>query len=108
MAEQSNTVGRTVKVSGASIEGIVSCLPHHQISNSCFETEFGKAAVKDVVKMIGVENRYWADESIPQKTCVNAGKILLESWIEPASIDALIFVHRLEFQITGLSMCFAS
>ena len=77
MADQSNTVGRSVKVSGASIEGIVSCLPHRQISNSYFETEFGKAAVKDVVKMIGVENRYWADESISTKDlCSNAGKFL--------------------------------
>ena len=79
MTDQSNKVGRSVKVSGASIQGIVSCLPHRQISNSYFETEFGKAAVNDVVKMIGVENRYWADESISTKDlCSNAGKFLLE------------------------------
>ena len=96
MTDQSNTVGRSVKVSGASIEGIVSCLPHRQISNSYFETEFGKAVVNDVVKMIGVENRYWADESISTKDlCSKAGKFLLEEldW-EPSSIDALIFVSQ--------------
>ena len=67
MAEQSTAVGRVVQVNGCALAGVVSCLPVRQVSNAYFEDQFGEAAVKDVVKMIGVESRYWTDESTSTK-----------------------------------------
>lgn len=96
MADQSSAVGRSVQVSGATIVGVVSCLPSRKVSNTYFEKEFGEDAVKDVVKMIGVESRYWTDDSTSTKDlCAKAGKHLLQhlDW-EPASVDALIFVSQ--------------
>jgi 3-oxoacyl-[acyl-carrier-protein] synthase-3 len=96
MADQSNALGRHAHVSGASIVGVVSCLPRRQISNAHFESEFGEAAVKDVVKIIGVENRYWTDGRTSTKDlCTKAGEHLLQrlAW-ESGSIDALIFVSQ--------------
>lgn len=96
MAEQSTAVGRMVQVNGCGIAGVVSCLPARQVSNAHFEDQFGEAAVKDVVKMIGVENRYWTDESTSTRDlCAKAAKHLLQQldW-EPTSVDALIFVSQ--------------
>jgi 3-oxoacyl-[acyl-carrier-protein] synthase III len=96
MSPETNATGRRVKVLNASIVGIVSCLPERLVSNAYFESEFGEAAVKDVVKMIGVESRYWTDEFTSAKDlCSRAGKHLLEqlNW-EPGSVDALIFVSQ--------------
>ena len=96
MTDQSNAVGRAVQVSGAAIAGVVSCLPGRKVDNTHFDSEFGEAAVKDVVKMIGVENRYWTDESTSTRDlCAKAGAHLLRQldW-EPASVDALIFVSQ--------------
>lgn len=96
MLVESGTLGRSVQVSGASIVGIVSCLPSHRVSNTHFYREFGEATVKDITKMIGVENRYWADESTSSKDlCAKAGLHLLQhlGW-ESSSVDALIFVSQ--------------
>ena len=96
MADQSSAVGRSVQVSGATIVGVVSCLPVRKVTNTHFVSEFGEAAVKDVVKMIGVENRYWTDEGTSTKDlCAKAGAHLLQhlDW-ESASVDALIFVSQ--------------
>ncbi len=96
VAEQSTAAGRVVHVNGCAIAGVVSCLPSRQISNSYFEDRFGIAAVKDVVKMIGVENRYWTDEiTSTRDLCAKAARHLLQQldW-EPTSIDALIFVSQ--------------
>lgn len=96
MAVQSNSVGCSVELHGANIAGIVSCLPSRKINNTDFYSEFGDAAVKDVVKMIGVQNRYWSDEKTSTKDlCVKAGVHLLEHlhW-DSASVDAVIFVSQ--------------
>lgn len=96
MAEQSFAVGRNVKTVGAAIAGVVSCIPQRQIGNAYFEPNFGEAAVKDVVKMIGVENRFWADaKTSTRDLCFAAGSRLLSrlGW-EPESVDALIFVSQ--------------
>ena len=96
MTAQSTAVGRHVKVTGAGIAGVVSCLPERQVSNAQFEVQFGESAVKDVVKMIGVENRYWTDdETSTRDLCLKASQHLLQQldWL-PATVDALIFVSQ--------------
>lgn len=96
MSVQATAVGRNVHVSGAAIVGVVSCLPQKQVSNVYFETQFGDDAVKDVVKMIGVQNRYWTDENTSTRDlCAKAGRRLLSqlNWSE-ATVDALIFVSQ--------------
>jgi 3-oxoacyl-[acyl-carrier-protein] synthase-3 len=96
MTDPSSAAGRSVQVSGAAIVGVVSCLPARKVSNTYFDNEFGADAVKDVVKMIGVESRYWTDESTSTKDlCAKAGEHLLQhlDW-EAASVDALIFVSQ--------------
>lgn len=96
MSENSTTVGRVVHVNGCAVAGVVSCLPGRRIVNAHFAQEFGETAVKDVVKMIGVESRYWTDQNTSTKDlCAKAGKHLLAQlqW-EPTSVDALIFVSQ--------------
>jgi 3-oxoacyl-[acyl-carrier-protein] synthase-3 len=96
MTAQSTSVGRHIKVTGAGIAGVVSCLPERQVTNAHFEAQFGESAVKDVVKMIGVENRYWTDEKTSTRDlCLKAGQRLLTQldWL-PGSVDALIFVSQ--------------
>jgi len=96
MDAQSDAVGRRIRVNGASIAGVVSCLPSRKVTNTQFENQFGEEAVKDVVKMIGVECRYWVDENTSTSDlCCKAGLHLLTqlNW-EPSSVDALIFVSQ--------------
>lgn len=96
MVVQSSAAGRIVNVSGATIVGVVSCLPARKVSNAYFYSEFGEASVKDVVKMIGVDNRYWTDENTSARDlCAKAGSHLLGKldW-DPSSVDALIFVSQ--------------
>lgn len=96
MTDQATAVGRTVQVTGARIAGVVSCLPERQIPNAHFVDQFGEAAVKDVVKMIGVENRHWTDEKTTTRDlCLKAGQRLLQrlDW-STNSIDAIIFVSQ--------------
>lgn len=96
MVEQSTSVGRIVQVNGSAIAGVVSCLPVRRVTNAHFEDQFGAAAVKDVVKMIGVENRYWTDERTSTRDlCAKAARHLLQQLDWPAgSVDALIFVSQ--------------
>jgi 3-oxoacyl-[acyl-carrier-protein] synthase-3 len=96
MTAQSTSVGRHIKVTGAGIAGVVSCLPERKISNAHFEAQFGETAVKDVVKMIGVESRHWTDDKTSTRDlCLKAGQRLLAQldWL-PASVDGLIVVTQ--------------
>jgi 3-oxoacyl-[acyl-carrier-protein] synthase III len=96
MSEIDGAIGRRVKTTGSRIAGVVACLPTHQVSNDYFEEKFGSDAVKSVVKMIGVEQRRWADESISTADlCQQAAVHLLKGldW-QKESIDALIFVSQ--------------
>jgi 3-oxoacyl-[acyl-carrier-protein] synthase III len=96
MSGQKNSIGRQVKTSGASIAGVVSCVPAKQVDNSYFIEKFGESAVSDVVKMIGVQKRRWADpETTTRDLCRAAGERLLSElgW-SADSVDALIFVSQ--------------
>jgi 3-oxoacyl-[acyl-carrier-protein] synthase-3 len=91
-----SSIGREVQTTGASIAGIVSCIPSRQIENDYFIDKFGETGVNDVVKMIGVNKRYWVDDNTTTRDlCLHAGKRLLKDldW-DPESVDALIFVSQ--------------
>lgn len=91
-----DTIGRQVKVSGAAIVGLVSCVPKNRVENSSFFDKFGESSVNDVVKMIGVQQRRIADEATTTRDlCKAAGKKLLDglNW-SLDSVDALIFVSQ--------------
>lgn len=96
MSAQSAGIGRKVLTTGAGIVGVVSCLPSKKISNRFFEKTFGESVIADIVKMVGVENRYWVNEqTTTMDLCHAAGKKLLQGlgWA-PDSVDALIFVSQ--------------
>lgn len=101
-------IGRHIKTSGAEIAGIVSCLPQREIVNSDFFSQFGEAIVHDVAKMIGVEKRYWTDETTTTlDLCAAAGKQLLKDldW-KPETIDAIIFVSQTpDFRLPASACC---
>lgn len=87
---------KAIKITGASISGVVSCVPKKQITNDYFVSLFGEAGVHDVVKMIGVETRHWVEKNTTTRDlCATAGLHLLSQlkW-SPESIDALIFVSQ--------------
>ncbi|QFS43159.1 ketoacyl-ACP synthase III [Nostoc sphaeroides] len=89
-------VGKQLRTKGGRIAGVVACLPTRQISNDYFAEQFGVDAVKEVVKMIGVEHRYWVDEGVSTADiCYQAAERLLSGlgW-KRESIDAFIFVSQ--------------
>jgi len=78
------------------IAGVVSCVPSRRIDNTVFTERFGEAAVNDVVKMIGVQTRYWTDaNTTTADLCYQAAARLLEgvAWAHD-TIDGLIFITQ--------------
>ncbi len=94
--------GRNVRLAGARISGVVSAIPSQQVSNDHFVPQFGAEAVAEVVKMIGVQTRYWATAALTTADlCRRAAEVLLDRlrW-NKADIGALVYVtqtpdHRL-------------
>jgi 3-oxoacyl-[acyl-carrier-protein] synthase III len=96
MSDINGAVGKHLTTTGGKIAGVVVCLPTHQVANNYFEDKFGVESVKNVVKMIGVEQRRWANASISTADlCYQAATHLLKGldW-QKESIDALIFVSQ--------------
>ena len=88
--------GRELRTRGARIAGVVSCVPSQQVNNDYFAQRFDQSAVRDVVKLIGVNRRRWADENTSAgDLCRKAGQKLLSGLVwQPDSVDALIFVSQ--------------
>lgn len=83
-------------VQGVVLRGIVSAAPKRTVDNAIFAERFGEAAVAEVVKMIGVEQRRIADpDQTTADLCFEAAKVLIErlDWAAD-SIDGLIFVSQ--------------
>jgi 3-oxoacyl-[acyl-carrier-protein] synthase-3 len=100
-------LSRIVKISDASIAGVVSCLPDNRISNEHFIAQFGAQAVQDCTNMIGVEYRYWANNGTSTKDlCAKAGARLLAGldW-DPESVDAIIFLSQTDMFRLPASAC---
>ncbi|MFM0240003.1 ketoacyl-ACP synthase III [Paraburkholderia phytofirmans] len=96
MSSPDFSAGRELRTQGARIAGVVSCVPSRQVDNDYFLERFDASAVRDVVKMIGVNRRRWADaQTSTGDLCRKAGEKLLAGlgW-QADSIDALIFVSQ--------------
>ncbi len=83
-------------IAGVAMRGVVSAVPPRRITNDKFIAQFGDKAVADVVKMVGVETRYWVEgDTTAGDLCQAAAERLLEKlgWARD-SVDALIFVSQ--------------
>jgi 3-oxoacyl-[acyl-carrier-protein] synthase-3 len=81
--------------SGGRIAGIVSCVPSRRIENDHFFDRFGEK-VSEVVKMTGVQTRYWVEDgATTSDLCARAANRLLDGlgW-ERDSVDGIIFVSQ--------------
>lgn len=91
-----STSSTKVSIGGFKVSGVVTCTPSNVVSNSHFYEKFGEAGVKDVVKLIGVEERRWCDQATSTADlCLHAGNRLLEKlkW-DPSTVDAVIFLSQ--------------
>ena len=87
--------GQVARTRGSRIAGLVSCLPPRRIENRHFTERFG-AKLDDVVKMTGVQTRYWVEDgTTTSDLCARAADELLDrlSW-DRASVDGIIFVSQ--------------
>ncbi len=90
------SVGQHARTVGARIAGVVSCVPPRIVDNSHFAETFGADAVRDVTKMIGVEQRRYVEPGIATSDlCFLAAERLIQKldWARD-SIDGLIFVSQ--------------
>lgn len=88
-------IGTVAQVKGSRIAGIVSCLPPQIVDNERFFEKFGDKA-GDVVKMTGIQSRYWVEHgTTTSDLCARAADVLMDrlGW-ERDSIDAVIFVSQ--------------
>lgn len=83
-------------VDGVALRGVVSAVPRRAVGNAVYAEQFGEAAVAEVVKMIGVEERrIVADGQTTADLCFAAAERLLAALDWPAdSVDGLIFVSQ--------------
>lgn len=88
--------GCNVRLEGARIAGIVAAIPGRRVDNRSFEAQFGEKAVAEIVKMTGVEARYWTDENVTSADlCAEAARHLLSrlDW-DPRTIGAIVYVTQ--------------
>ena len=96
MTEPGRHASSARRVAGARIAGVVSCVPSRILTNAEFVRQFGEDSVRDVVKMIGVEQRHTtAGHETTGDLCCKAAQRLLEAlgWL-PAVIRAVVFVTQ--------------
>jgi 3-oxoacyl-[acyl-carrier-protein] synthase III len=88
--------GREVRVNGARLVGLVSCVPTREIENEFFLERFDQASINDVVKMVGVNKRRWVDsETTTKDLCMAAGiRLLADLAWDPKTVDAIIFISQ--------------
>ncbi len=87
--------GQVAHTTGARIAGLVSCVPPRRIENAHFLDRFGDK-VHEVVKMTGVQSRYWVEGGVTTSDlCDRAADRLLDrlGWARD-SVDGLVFVSQ--------------
>lgn len=107
MDDKTHKIGKEIRVQGARIAGVVSCVPSTTINNVHFEKTFEPTEIANVVKMIGVETRRRVDaETTTSDLCTTAAKYLLEKlqW-SPDSIDAILFISQTPDHLLPASAC---
>jgi 3-oxoacyl-[acyl-carrier-protein] synthase-3 len=95
------------KVSGVALRGVVCTVPGEPIGNDRFIDTFGVKAVGEIVKMIGVESRYWAapNQTTSDLCYVAAERLLSRLDWSADSIDALILVTQTPDHFLPASAC---
>jgi 3-oxoacyl-[acyl-carrier-protein] synthase-3 len=89
------STGQVAHTRGARIAAVVSCVPQRRIENEHFLERFGDK-VHEVVKMTGVQTRYWVENGVTTSDlCAKAAEHMLGclGW-ERDSVDGLIFVSQ--------------
>lgn len=88
--------GTSVTLSGVRIAGVYACVPKTVINNEFFEKKFGVEATSDVVKMIGVKERRWANDNVTggDLTIVAAQGLLAKLGWSSETIDIIIYVSQ--------------
>lgn len=103
--------GREINTHGARVVGVVSCVPAREIDNDRFIERFGEQSVRDVVKMIGVQRRRWADAGTSTGDLLRAaGERLLAGldW-DPASVDAVLVITQTpDYRLPGTAFVLQS
>lgn len=101
------TAGMPVKLDGVRIAGVQACLPKQVIENTHFEAQFGQAAVADVVRMIGVNQRRWVEPEVTGSdlTIVAATKLLNQLSWSTSSIDLIIYVSQTPDYVMPATAC---
>lgn len=96
MTEPGRPVSPVRRVAGAQIRGVVSCVPSRVLGNDEFVRRFGESSVRDVVKMIGVEQRHVAagHETTSDLCCHAAGVLMGRLHWSPADVRAVVFVSQ--------------
>ena len=90
-----------------ALRGVVCAVPPREVTNEAFFERFGEDAVREVIKMIGVERRFWvAEGGTSSDLCLAAARRLLDrlGWA-PDSVDALIFVSQTPDQRLPATAC---
>ncbi|MFC4160130.1 ketoacyl-ACP synthase III [Chitinimonas lacunae] len=107
MSRHKSQSGLALSLQGARITGVVSALPPRRVDNSHFSAIFGEDVVRDVVKMIGVEQRYWTDAATTTADlCERAARRLMEALAWSADeVDALILVSQTPDYALPASAC---
>ena len=107
MTTETNSIGKDIRLHGARIAGVVSCVPKLKITNDYFTKTFDQESIANVIKMIGVNTRHWTDaQTTTSDLCTDAAKALIAklSWA-PDTIDAVIFVSQTPDYILPASAC---
>lgn len=98
---------KVLKTSGASVVGIVSCIPQQKIDNDYFLDRFSSDEISDVAKMTGVFNRRRIEVGgRTEDLCFEAAQKLLDElcW-ERSSVDAIIFMSQTPSNILPATAC---
>jgi 3-oxoacyl-[acyl-carrier-protein] synthase-3 len=78
------------------VAGVHACIPKQVIDNAHFEAQFGAESVADVVKMVGVHQRRWAEPEVTggDLTLAAAQALLASLAWAVNSIDAIVYISQ--------------
>lgn len=96
MESPKSLLSRCYHQSDFRIAGVASCTPSEVVPNSAFVESFGEAGIREVAKLIGVEERRWvADGTSTADLAIVATKKLMQGldW-DPVTIDAIVFCSQ--------------
>lgn len=91
---------------GVRVTGIASAVPETVAPVEAFNEQFGPAAVAKISASTGVSSRHIVSAHCTSDLCAEAARRLLqEASVDPASIDALIFVTQTPDYVLPATAC---